>query len=74
MVSDLGVIASDHKSPIIASGRSGFETLTGLVNSTGLGNLTASLQVQEGGNSSSEGNITMLNPATRCLDGNLTRG
>ena len=38
MVSDLGVISSDNNSPIVASGRSGFETLTGLVNPTGLGN------------------------------------
>ena len=45
MVSDLGVISSDQCSPIVASGRSGFETLTGLVNPTGLGNLTAALQV-----------------------------
>ena len=56
MVSDLGVKPSDHNSPIIASGRSGFETLTDLVNPTVLGNLTAALQVQ--GGSSSEGNIT----------------
>ena len=41
MVSDLGVKPSDHNSPMIASGRSGLETLTGLVNPTGLGNLTA---------------------------------
>ena len=60
MESDLGVIARDHNSPIVASGRSGFETLTSLVNPTGLGNLTASLQVQGGeGNSSIEGNITI---------------
>ena len=45
MVSDLGVKPSDHNSPIIASGCSGFETLTGLVNPIGLGNLTVGLQV-----------------------------
>ena len=49
MESDLGVIATDYNSTIVASGSSGFETLTGLVNPTGLGNLTASLQVQGGG-------------------------
>ena len=49
MVSDLGVISSDQFSPIVASGRSGFETLTGLANLTSLGNLTATLQVQGGG-------------------------
>ena len=47
MVSDLGVISRDNNSPIVASGHSGFET--GLVNWTGLGNLTAVLQVQGGG-------------------------
>ena len=49
MVSDLGVIPRDHSSPIVASGRRGFETLTGLVNPTGSGNLTAVLQVHSGG-------------------------
>ena len=58
MVSDLGEISSDHNSPIVASGRSVFETLTGFVNPTGLGNLTVKLQVQGGGNSSSEENVT----------------
>ena len=46
-VSELGVILSDNNSHIVASGHSGFET--GLVNWTGLGNLTAVLQVQGGG-------------------------
>ena len=60
MVSDLGVILSDLYSPIVASGCSGFETLTGLANPTGLGNLTAVLQVQGGGggNISSEEDVT----------------
>ena len=44
-VSELGVIPSDNNSPIVASGRSGFETLTGLVNPIDLGNLTVGLQV-----------------------------
>ena len=59
MVSDLGVIPSDHNSPIISSGCSGFETLTGLVNPTGFGNLTAVLQVQ--GGVSTQGMIILLN-------------
>ena len=49
MVSELGVIPSDNNPPIVASGRSGFKTLTDLVNPNGLGNLTAALQVQGGG-------------------------
>ena len=59
MVSELGVIPSDNNPPIVASGRSGFKTLTDLVNPNGLGNLTAALQVQGGGggNSSSDDNI-----------------
>ena len=51
-VSELGVIPSDNNSPIVASGRSGFETLTDLVNPNGFGNLTAMLQVQGGGGTS----------------------
>ena len=35
MVSELGVIISDNNSPIVANGRSGFETLTDLVNPNG---------------------------------------
>ena len=48
-VSELGVIPSDNNSPIFASGRSGFDTLTDLVNLNGFGNLTAALQAQGGG-------------------------
>ena len=48
-VSELGVVPSDNNSPIVASGHSGFETLTDLVNPNGFGNLTTALQVQGGG-------------------------
>ena len=44
-VSELGVILSDNNSPIVASGHSGFKTLTDLVNPNSLGNLTVGLQV-----------------------------
>ena len=46
---ELGIILSDNNSPIVASGHSGLETLTDLVNPNGFGNLTATLQVQGGG-------------------------
>ena len=48
-VSELGVIPSDNNSPIVASGRIGFETLTDFVNLNGFGNLTAALHAQGGG-------------------------
>ena len=47
-VSELGVIPSDNKSPIVARGHSGFDTLTDLVNPNGFGYLTAALQAQGG--------------------------
>ena len=42
-VSKLGVIPSDTNSPIVASGHSGFETLTDLVTQNDFGNSTAAL-------------------------------
>ena len=39
-VSEQGLVPSDNNPPIIASGRSGFETLTDLVTQNGFGNLT----------------------------------
>ena len=47
--SELGPVPRDNDSPIIASGCSGFESLTNLVNQNSFGNLTAALQVQRGG-------------------------
>ena len=51
-VSELGPVPLDNDSLIIASGCSGFEPLTNLVNQNGFGNLTATLQVQGGGGTS----------------------
>ena len=42
-VSELGVVPSDNNSPIVASGHSGFETLTDLVTQNDFGNSTAAL-------------------------------
>ena len=44
-VSELGVVPSDNNSPIVASGHSGFETLTDLVTQNDFGNSTAALHV-----------------------------
>ena len=48
-VSELEPVPSDIDSLIIASGCSGYEPLTNLLNQNGFGNLTAALQVQRGG-------------------------
>ena len=47
-LSEPGLVPSDNDSLIIASGCSGFEPITNLVNQNGFEDLTAALQVQGG--------------------------